>query len=186
MRGARVVLGVLVAAAAALVPIGGVAALPGLPTVDPDIPAASAPVASLTVFDDERWSFEEGARSHPFDVPTSSWNRVVLELSSRPDGDPWDRLFGVAIDGAEVLRGTTPRAAFTIKKDVTVYSGNWPATTVMDIHTGTWVARAALHRRAQVLRRSDHDARRPCGRAGRRPGQVVLPPRSGVEPRARW
>lgn len=139
MRGARVVLGMFVVAAAAVLPVDA-AALPGLPPVGPDVPTASAPVASVKVFDDERWSYEEGAHSRTFDLPAVAWDRVVLELSSRPEGDPWDRLFGVAIEGAEVLRGTTPRAAFTINKDVTKYSGDWPATAAtMDLFAGTWV-----------------------------------------------
>lgn len=142
MRGIRVGLGVLVFAATVLLPVGSSAALPvGSGVVDPDVPAASPPTATVTVFSDEVWSYEEGAHTRTFTMPSVPWNRVVLELSGRPDGDPWDRLFGVAINGAEVLRGTTPRAAFSISKDVAAYL---PASTSADpqtmaIHAGTWV-----------------------------------------------
>lgn len=164
------VLGLVVAAIAGLVPVGGARALPGLPPVGPDVPAATAPVASVTVFDDEVWSFEEGAHTHSFSPP-AAYNRVVLELSGRPDGDPWDRLFGVSIDGAEVLRGTTPRAAFTITKDVTAYSRDWAAGTEMAIHAGTWVG--ALRFSAVLRFYDDPTAALVAGPAA----QVVAPVR---------
>ena len=98
---------------------GGLVAPPGADAVGPDVPATTPPVATIVAFSDEVFSFTESPRTTTVDVPDIDFDRVVVELSSRPDGDPWDRLFGVSIGGVEVLRGTTPRAAFTVRKDIT-------------------------------------------------------------------
>jgi len=97
------------------------------PGAGPDVPTVTAPAASVSVFDNERFSFEESAHTKTFDVPAGDWRRIILTFTGTPDGDPWDRLFGIAIGGVEVLRGTTPRAQFTIRKDVTAFGSLLPA-----------------------------------------------------------
>lgn len=98
-----------------------------LPPQGPDVPAATAPVATVAAFTNEVYSGTEGVRSAVITVPSVSWNRVVVVFSGQPGGDPWDRFFGVGIGGAEVLRGTTPRTDFTVRKDVTEFAGLLPA-----------------------------------------------------------
>lgn len=125
----------------------------GVPYVEgPDVPTYSAADAVVTPFADERWSFTEGARWRTIDVPAlppgatdGAWDRVYLVFSSRTDGDPWDRLFGVSIGDVEVLRGTTPRTAFTVRKDITEYASLLvPGDRVpVGMYFATWVG--AMH-----------------------------------------
>lgn len=129
------------------------AALPAQP--DPDVPAITAPVAAVTVFDHEYWSLEEGAHATTFVVPDVAYDRVVMTFSGAPDTnhcppdsetcvetvDPWDRLFGVSLAGVEVMRGTTPRAAFTVRRDLTRYASLLRAGDSIEVAIllGTWV-----------------------------------------------
>ncbi|HVE90898.1 MAG TPA: peptide-N4-asparagine amidase [Actinomycetota bacterium] len=118
------------------------AATPAVPSVEgPDVPAASAPGVTVTAFTDEPFTCTESGRTKSVSVPAGDWDRIVLVFSSRPDGDPWDRVFGVAIGGVEVLRGTTPRTAFTVRKDVTEFSRLLPAggTAAVTLYFGTYV-----------------------------------------------
>lgn len=114
-------------------------AMPPVPQSGPDVPAA-LPVAEIHVFANEVYSYTAGPRTRVIDVP-SGWNRVVLTLESHPAGDPWDRTFGVAIGGAEVIHGTTPRTAFTIDKDVTEFASLLPQgeTAPVTLLADSWV-----------------------------------------------
>lgn len=71
-----------------------------------------------------------------------AWDRVFLTFTDRPsDDEPWDRVFSVAVGGVELLRGTTPRADMTVRKDVTEYASVLPPGRVVDVtvHVGTYV-----------------------------------------------
>ena len=122
----------LAAAAPLLVPQQG----------DADVPSQGTLVASVPVFVDEKWQFTEGSRTRDLLVPDAAFDRVLLVWESRQVNEPWDRRFGIAIDGVEVLRGTTPRAQFTLTKDVTEFASLLPpgATVPIQMHLGTWVA----------------------------------------------
>jgi hypothetical protein len=94
----------------------------------PDVEPTSAPDASVTVLDKAAFSFglkpptlsRTVARRLP--APATQWDRVILELTDVPSADePWDRVFSVVVGSVELLRGTTPRAAMTVRKDVTEY-----------------------------------------------------------------
>lgn len=125
----------LVLASLLLVPLawgGGPALL--VPDEGPQAPPASSPVATVVAFENEVYSFTEGVRTRSVVVPSVPWNRVVLTFHGMPGGDPWDRFFGVGIGGAEVLRGTTPRADFTISKDVTEYASLLPPGGTADVN----------------------------------------------------
>jgi hypothetical protein len=52
-------------------------------------------------------------------------------------------VFGVAIDGVEVLRGTTPRTAFTVRKDITEFASLLPpgGTAEISLMSGSFVGR---------------------------------------------
>lgn len=110
------------------------------PQQGPTVPAASAPVATLLPFNNDTWSYAEGVRTHAVTIP-GGWSRVVLTFTDNAGTDPWDRLFGVGINGAEVLHGTTARAPMTVAKDVTSYAALFPAgsTANVTLHFGTWV-----------------------------------------------
>lgn len=117
-------------AAASLVAPTTANALVGEPRLEgPDIEPITAPVVVLDAIDDARWSCSGAMITRTIEVPVApdgSWDRIILEVDALPDGDPWDRLLTVAIGGAEVLRGTTPRTDMTLRKDVTEYAALLP------------------------------------------------------------
>ncbi|MHB8511763.1 MAG: peptide-N4-asparagine amidase [Actinomycetota bacterium] len=63
-----------------------------------------------------------GYTSSTVTIPQGSWSSVTVNFSDVPVCDPWDRLFTVDVDGVEILRGTTPRTAFSVHADVTQFS----------------------------------------------------------------
>ncbi len=133
------VLAVLLAAVAAVTvpaqarPPGAGGVPYGLPQApDPDVPPQTAPVATVTAFQDETYRETEGTRTKRVAMPRlpkgrAGWDRIVVVFTGVPDGDPWDRLFGVAVGNAEVIRGTTPRTSFTVRKDVTELAALFPS-----------------------------------------------------------
>lgn len=129
-----------------LVPFAGASPLLVPQQGDPDVPATGAPVASVVAFQDERFQMTEGHRERAVAMPAVAYDRVVLTFSTRQDGDPWDRLFGVSIGGVEVLRGTTPRTAMTLSKDVTEHLALLPqgGEARVAVHLASWVGKGIL------------------------------------------
>lgn len=117
-----------------------------LPDQGPQAPAPLFPVATVVAFDNETYSYTEGVRTATIAVPGVAWNRVVLTFHGDPGGDPWDRFFGVGIGGAEVMRGTTPRADFTVTEDVTEHASLLPpgGTAQVQLFYGTYVGAPRL------------------------------------------
>lgn len=120
-------------------------------TEGPDVPSLGPPAQIVRPFVDERFSFTETTRTVAIEVPTpptgGAWDRVILQYDSRPEGDePWDRLFTVLIEDVEVLRGTTPRTDFSLRRDVTEYAHLLPPGERVRIGTsmGSWIAGAAM------------------------------------------
>jgi hypothetical protein len=104
----------------------------------------------VTAFQDEQWSYSEGARTHLITVPaspTGAWDRILLSYREYPDAedpgnqDPYDRLCSAAIAGVEVLRCTTPRTDFTLTKDVTEFASLLPQgqQAAITANTGTYL-----------------------------------------------
>ncbi|MGH2828909.1 MAG: peptide-N4-asparagine amidase [Actinomycetota bacterium] len=125
----------------------GAAPLPAPPAIDgPDVPPVTAPAAVVTVFENERYFCDGSPHSRTIDVPAGSFNRVILSTTITPDGDVWDRLIGVAIGGVEVLRGTTPRTAMTLRKDITRYAALLPpgGTATVSLLNSTYVGKGML------------------------------------------
>lgn len=96
----------------------------------PDVEPLSSPDATVTVLDKAAFSFglkpptlsRSVTRRLPAPAKGTEWDRVILELTDVPSNDePWDRVFSVVAGSVELLRGTTPRAAMTVRKDVTEY-----------------------------------------------------------------
>lgn len=118
-------------------------AAPAIPVEgEPDVPPVTAPVATTALFTAERFSFTEGERYETFTVPSVDPDRIILTVTGRPSpGEPWDRLLGVSIGGVEVLRATTPRTTFTLRRDVTRYADVLePGTDVQaGIISGSWI-----------------------------------------------
>lgn len=114
---------------AGALPLAFPAPLPplALPQQGPEVPTVFGPVAVVTALDRSVFSYEEGPHAAIIDVPAMAWNRVILVFDSTPLGDPWDRLFSVGIGGFEVLHGTSPRAPFVVKRDISEYAALLPA-----------------------------------------------------------
>ena len=110
----------------------------------PKVPAATAPVAVVTPLENIEFSCAQGGtRSATFDVPAVSFDRVLLVFSIDQDGDPWDRLAAVAINGVEMLRVTTPRTDFSVTKDITEFASLLQPgqTATASIDSGSYVGR---------------------------------------------
>jgi hypothetical protein len=144
----------------------------GLPDVKgPDIPTLTAPDHVITVFERESYTCTEQDRTRTIDVPAGEWDRIILEVTHAPKGDPWDRLFMVAIGGVEVLRGTSPRTEMTLRKDITEYATLLPAGGTADVTLtiGTYVG--TLEGTVKIEWYGDE----PTGALVRRPASNVQP-----------
>lgn len=53
--------------------------------------------------------------------PEGTYNAATLVLHDHPDGDAFDRLLTVEVDGVEVFRAITPRVDYSVTWDVTPY-----------------------------------------------------------------
>lgn len=110
---------------------------------EPDILPVTAPAATVPLFTDERFAFTEGERYRTFTVPdVFGPDRIILTVTGTPSaGEPWDRLLGISIAGVEVLRATTPRTTFTLRRDVTRYARLLPRGGQVEagILSGSWV-----------------------------------------------
>jgi hypothetical protein len=119
------------------------AAGPGVPVQgEADVPAATAPAATVELFTAERFSFTEGDRYRTVTMPNIEPDRIVLTVTGRPSpGEPWDRILGISLGGVELLRATTPRTTFTLRRDVTRYAAAFPPGATVDagILSGSWI-----------------------------------------------
>lgn len=106
------------------------------PVTGPDVPTVTEPVAVVTAFENEDYSWTEGVRTRQVTIPWWDWNRVVVELRVLPHPnhpDPWDRLAAVAVEDVELLRSTTPRTDMTLRKDVTEFAAAMPAGAKVNV-----------------------------------------------------
>jgi len=55
------------------------------------------------------------------DFPAGAYNQAQLVLHDHPDGDGFDRLLTIEVDGVEMFRATTPRVDYDVTWDVTPY-----------------------------------------------------------------
>jgi hypothetical protein len=55
------------------------------------------------------------------DFPAGDFNGATLVLHDHPDGDGFDRLLTVEVDGVELFRATSPRVDYDVTWDVTPY-----------------------------------------------------------------
>jgi hypothetical protein len=95
-------------------------------------------VVEVKAIDGALIHFAETA-SASVDFPAGSWSKVEVVFRGKPIGDPWDRLFGVLVDGVEVLHGTTPRTDFTVARAITQYAPALSGARAVTAHLGTYV-----------------------------------------------
>jgi hypothetical protein len=116
----------------------------------PDQEPTGKPAASVVAMRDSQFYFRDKdvrlTRTAKVRVPRAKdrkpWDRIFLTFTDRPSADePWDRVFSVAVDGVELIRGTTPRADMTLRKDITEYAPVLAQGRVVDVtvHVGTYV-----------------------------------------------
>lgn len=120
------------------------------PDREPGVPAT----ATVTVLDKASFHFRENdvvltrtVRAKLPKPPAGGWSRVLLEITDVPsDDEPWDRVFSVAAGRVELIRGTTPRAAMTLRKDVTEYAAALGSARPVELttHVGTYVGSHAV------------------------------------------
>jgi hypothetical protein len=55
------------------------------------------------------------------DFPAGAFNGASMVLHDHPDGDAFDRLLTVEVDGVEMFRATSPRVDYAVTWDVTPY-----------------------------------------------------------------
>lgn len=53
--------------------------------------------------------------------PEGTYNKAEIVFHDHPDGDAYDRLITVEVDGVEMFRATGPRVDYTVRWDVTPY-----------------------------------------------------------------
>lgn len=87
-----------------------------------ELPSSAATVTSVSVLSDVLIPWGQPSASAAVDFPSGPFSKIEVLLSDRPDNDFYDRLFGVMVDGVELVRGTTPRADWSTTQDVTRYA----------------------------------------------------------------
>ncbi len=109
----------------------------------PDVPPVTVPSAVIRIFDGERYDGCKGkvVAAREVAIPAGAYDRAIVDFTAVPDGDPWDRLFRISIGGVDVLRGTTPRTSFHLRKDITEYLTLLPAggSATVSLELGTYV-----------------------------------------------
>ena len=86
------------------------------------LPSQAADTITVPVLANTLIAWGQPSVSAPVDFPSGTFSSITVTMSDNPDQDYYDRLFGVLVDGVEVVRGTTPRANWTTTQDVTRYA----------------------------------------------------------------
>ncbi|CAA7024946.1 unnamed protein product [Microthlaspi erraticum] len=96
----------------------------------PDLPAAQRPCSHRILHHDFGYTYAKppvlANYTLPSHCPSPEFSKIVLEFKSTSKGRQFDRIFGVWLDGVELLRSCTaePRAngiVWSVEKDVTRY-----------------------------------------------------------------
>ncbi|CAH2053675.1 unnamed protein product [Thlaspi arvense] len=96
----------------------------------PDFPAAQPPCSHRVLHHDFGYTYSKppvlANYTVPSHCPSLEFSKIVLEFKSTSKGRQFDRIFGVWLDGVEILRSCTaePRAngiVWSVEKDVTRY-----------------------------------------------------------------
>ena len=151
MRSLRLTLVAVLSGATLLVPSAHAAPPEMTPYVEgPDRAPTTKPVATVHAMRNTQFYFRDKdaqlTRTVKVRMPKAknkqAWDRILMTFTDRPsDDEPWDRVFSVAANGVELIRGTTPRADMTVVKDVTEYATvlRQGAVVAITVHVGTYV-----------------------------------------------
>jgi hypothetical protein len=96
--------------------------VPATPAVaSPGEPADGKKDVRVPVLDDVLIPWGAPGAGAEVAFPSGTYNAAELVLHDHPDGDGFDRLLTVEVDGVEMFRATTPRVDYAIRWDVTPY-----------------------------------------------------------------
>jgi hypothetical protein len=84
-------------------------------------PADGKKTVRVPVLDDVLIPWGAAGAGADVAFPEGTYNDASLVLHDHPDGDGFDRLLTVEVDGVEMFRATTPRVDYAITWDVTPY-----------------------------------------------------------------
>lgn len=94
----------------------------------PALPSLSSPPAAdgkktvrVPVLDDVLIPWGAPGAGADVAFPDGTYNSAELVLHDHPDGDGFDRLLTIEVDGVEMFRATTPRVDYDVSWDVTPY-----------------------------------------------------------------
>lgn len=96
--------------------------VPATPALAPaPAPADGKKTVRVTALDDVLIPWGAPGAGADVAFPAGPFNDASLVLHDHPDGDGFDRLLTVEVDGVEVFRATTPRVDYDVTWDVTPY-----------------------------------------------------------------
>ena len=97
------------------------ASAPALPSTRPAEEPDGKKTVRVPVLDDVLIPWGAPGAGAEVTFPSGTFNKAELVLHDHPDGDAFDRLLTVEVDGVEVFRAITPRVDYTVRWDVTPY-----------------------------------------------------------------
>ena len=94
---------------------------PPLPSTRPEPEPDGKKTVRVTALDDVLIPWGAPGAGADVTFPEGTYDRAEIVLHDHPDGDAFDRLLTVEVDGVEMLRVITPRVDYTTRWDVTPY-----------------------------------------------------------------
>lgn len=94
---------------------------PALPSLRPEPEPDGKKTVRVTALDDVLIPWGAAGAGADVAFPEGTYDKAELVLHDHPDGDAFDRLLTVEVDGVEMLRVITPRVDYTTRWDVTPY-----------------------------------------------------------------
>lgn len=95
---------------------------PALPSARPSEPVADGKKdVRVPVLDDVLIPWGAPGAGAEVEFPAGAFNGATMVLHDHPDGDAFDRLLTVEVDGVEMFRATSPRVDYAVQWDVTPY-----------------------------------------------------------------
>ena len=94
---------------------------PALPSVRPAPEPDGKKTVRVSALDEVLIPWGAAGAGATVAFPEGTYNKAELVLHDHPDGDAFDRLLTVEVDGVEMLRVITPRVDYTTRWDVTPY-----------------------------------------------------------------
>jgi hypothetical protein len=95
--------------------------VPATPQVLPTEPPVRPNTTRVTALNDVLIPWGAAGAGADVAFPAGTYDQAEIRLHDHPDGDGFDRLLTVEVDGVEMFRATTPRVDYAVRWDVTPY-----------------------------------------------------------------